>query len=160
MKRIEPTMPSEKTLHKISLATGDFEQMSRVPTTVHSVVESDSEKISKEPTDNSNKASTLFKLSQLSMKYSDEEKDIERILYKFYCSLRDQGIELDQKSKFLLKKFSARAFVLSDFHEEVISIIKTHEANKSSQSVEDQDLELDENYYLLNQLSPLAYKAA
>lgn len=102
MKRIEPTMPSEKTLQKISLATGDFKQMYQAP------VEKALEEQDAKQYPNT--------LDQMFFEYMSEEEK-ERFLYAL------DPYALDQ-------------------------------------SVEEQDLELDENYYLINQLSPLSYKAA
>ena len=159
MNRIEPTMPSNTTLQKIAHATGDFEQIYRAPTK-YSVVATDIEKISQASTEHAINASTLIKLSELSMGHPNEEKDLDLILNQFYCSLTDQRIRLNPKSDLLLIELAARAFALNDFHSEVMAHAKANDLKESNQSVEEQDLELDENSYLLNQLSPLAYKAA
>lgn len=92
MNRIEPTIPSNTTLQKITHATGDFEQLYQVPSK-HSFVATDIEKISQAPTKH-----TIA-----------EEEDLDLILHRLFNPLEYQGIQLDE-SNFYLNQLSPLAY--------------------------------------------------
>ena len=119
MNRIEPTMPSNTTLQKIAIATGDFKQMYQAP------------------------------VMQAVEKQTDEERALA-IQYIQWLEKKEEALTKEERMSPQNIRFLQLLFkTYDDLASAARALIK-----------EEKDLELNENNYYLNQLSPLAYKTA